>query len=665
MERMRELVDKLKELNYHYYTLDDPLVSDKEYDELYSELQELEKNLGYIMEDSPTQIVGDAVLTKFEKHTHLSRLYSLDKAQSYNDISDWIDRCEKSRLNYNNLNDGKLPEIEYIVELKFDGLTINLTYENGNLVNASTRGNGIVGEKILDQVKMIKSIPKKIEYDGLIEVSGEGVMPLSILKKYNENNSDSEKLKNARNAAAGALRNLDPKVTEKRNLECYLYNLNYIDNKNILNSQIEVFEFLEKNNFKIFNFRKIANNFNDLIKIIENIAEFRKELDVLTDGVVIKINDFKTREILGYTNKFPRWAIAYKYEAKHYTTIVKDVEWNVGRTGKVTPVAILDSVDIDGVTVSRATLNNYDDIKRKKVKLGSKVIIRRSNDVIPEILSAIEDDRITIDIEKPEFCPYCHSKLLQDVVYLYCPNSLDCKPQLSARISHFASRDAMNIEGLSNKTINKFIEELNIKEINQLYDLKVSDLLLLEGFKEKKANKLIKAIQNSKKVKLSSFIYALGIPNIGIKTSIDLSNKFKSLDNIRNVKFDELLEINDIGEITAQSIVDYFNDNHIKNTLNNLLSKGITFEETEKIEQNYLINEKTIVVTGTIEGYNRKTIEQKLISKGAKVTSSVSKNTDMLLSGENAGSKLEKAMKLGVKIYQKEELYEFLKEIGI
>lgn len=657
MERMTELINKIKELNYHYYTLDKPLVSDKEYDALYQELRDLEKETNTILDGSPTQEVGGQILEKFTKHEHLGRLYSLDKAQSYEELSEWMDRVERLRLAYNQSHDENLPKLEYIVELKFDGLTINLTYNNGALINAATRGTGTIGEEILEQVKTIKTIPRKITYQGLIEVSGEGIMPLSALEKYNEENTDQ--LKNARNAAAGALRNLDPAITKKRNLDAYMYNIGYME-EHIVDSQEEVIEFLKENKFNTYPFAKKVDNYKDLIAVIEEIADLRKKIDVLTDGVVIKINDFATREALGYTNKFPRWAIAYKYEADQYLTKLLDVEWNVGRTGKVTPVAILEPVDIDGVTVSRATLNNYDDIERKKVRLGSMVLIRRSNDVIPEILTAVEDEAIqTEEIEKPKVCPYCHSELFYDTVHIYCPNSLNCKPQLNARLTHFASREAMDIEGLSDKTVDQLINVLDIKELDDLYELKEEDLAKLEGFKDKKINNLLRAIENSKHVKLESFIYALGIPNVGIKTSQDLVEHFGSLDKIRNAKDEDLMEVEDVGHITARAIIDFFNESHIKGALEQLLSKGIVFEDSN-VEKSDELDGLTIVVTGSIEGYNRKEIETKLKNMGAKVTSAVSKNTDILLAGEKAGSKLTKAQDLNIKIYQDQELMKFL-----
>lgn len=657
MDRILELIEKINELNYHYYTLDNPLVSDAQYDLLYDELVKLEKETGIVYENSPTQTVGGDVLDRFIKHKHLGRLYSLSKAQNFGEIFDWISRCEKIIENHFLETNEKLPRLEYTVELKFDGLTLNLTYKDGILINAATRGNGIIGEEILSQVKTIKTIPLNISYKGLVEISGEGIMPISSLENYNRNND--VKLKNPRNAAAGALRNLDPKVTKSRNLEAYIYNIGYMNPVN-LNSQTEAFEFLKDNGFNVYPFLEIAHNFTEITEIIEKIKELRKNIDVLTDGVVIKINDFRTREVLGYTNKSPRWALAYKFEAEEYTTILKDVVWNVGRTGKVTPVAILEPVDIDGVTVSRATLNNYDDIIRKGVEIGAGVVIRRSNDVIPEILSAVDDEKLqTFDIDKPTHCPSCHTELFYDKVHIYCPNSMDCIPQMKARITHFASRDAMNIEGLSEKTIEKMIEELNITRIDQLYDITKQDLLRLDGFKDKKAQNILDSIEKSKHIKLESFIYALGISNVGIKTSSDLANRFLTLDNLKNANVDDLIGVSDIGEITANSIVEFFNSKHILEALENLISKGIVFEKSDS-DINSDLKGLTIVVTGTIEGYNRKEIEKQLKLRGASVTSSVSKNTDLLLAGEKAGSKLEKAQIFGVKIYEKKELEEFL-----
>ena len=652
IKEMEDLIKKIDKLNYHYYTLDDPLLSDAEYDKLYDRLVNLENESGTVLSYSPTTRVGGAVLSKFEKHTHLGRLYSMDKAQGDDALLAWYNRIEKFVNNYNENNINKLPEPEFIVELKFDGLTINLTYENQNLIMASTRGNGIVGEEILEQVKTIYSVPLRISYPGKIEVQGEGLMPLSELEKYNQENE--EKLKNARNAAAGALRNLDPKVTKKRNLTAYFYNVGYIE-EDIFKSDDEMKKFLKENNFNVSKYNYKLKKFSEIVKKIQEIGENRNKLDILIDGVTIKVNDIETRRALGYTNKFPRWAIAYKFEAEEISTTLLDVVWNVGRTAKVTPSAILEPVDIGGVTVQRATLNNYDDILRKKVRIGSRVLIRRSNDVIPEILGTLPSDIETHEIEKPKTCPYCGSHLYQDGVHIFCPNTLSCVPQLVSRLTHFASRDAMDIEGFSEKTIEKLMGTVGLKEIPDVYKLRYEDIIKIEGFKEKRTNNLLNAIENSKHPHLSNFIYALGIPNVGIKTARDLANHFKSFDKLRNSKEDELISIGDIGSITAKEIVEFFHDERIVNSVNELFDLGINPLYEDDSNGPKPLDKKTFVLTGTLE-IPRKELEEKLISLGAKVTGSVSKNTDYLVVGENPGSKYDKARDLKIEILSLEEL---------
>ena len=652
IKEMEDLIKEIDKLNYHYYTLDDPLLSDVEYDKLYDRLVDLENESGTVLSYSPTTRVGGAVLNKFEKHTHLGRLYSMDKAQGDDDLLAWYNRIEKFVNNYNENNINKLPEPEFIVELKFDGLTINLTYENQNLIMASTRGNGIVGEEILEQVKTIYSVPLRISYPGKMEVQGEGLMPLSELEKYNQENE--EKLKNARNAAAGALRNLDPKVTKKRNLTAYFYNVGYIE-EDIFKSDDEMKKFLKENNFNVSKYNYKLKKFSEIIKKIQEIGENRNKLDILIDGVTIKVNDIETRRALGYTNKFPRWAIAYKFEAEEISTTLLDVVWNVGRTAKVTPSAILEPVDIGGVTVQRATLNNYDDILRKKVRIGSRVLIRRSNDVIPEILGTLPSDNETHEIEKPKTCPYCGSHLYQDGVHIFCPNTLSCVPQLVSRLTHFASRDAMDIEGFSEKTIEKLMGTVGLKEIPDVYKLRYEDIIKIEGFKEKRTKNLLNAIENSKHPHLSNFIYALGIPNVGIKTARDLADHFKSFDRLKDTNEDELVSIGDIGGITAKEIVDFFHDERIVESVNELFELGVKPVYEDDDEGAKPLDKKTFVLTGTLE-IPRKELEEKLIGLGARVTGSVSKNTDYVVVGENPGSKYEKARSLEIEILSLEEL---------
>jgi DNA ligase (NAD+) len=652
-KRIDELIEIINELNYYYYTLDNPKVSDREYDQLYDELVALEEETGIIRDYSPTQRVGGPILEGFEKHTHLGRLWSLDKCQTFEELENWDKRVRRLINEYNSNHGEKLPEPTYILEYKFDGLTINLTYRDGHLVQGATRGNGLEGEAILEQLKTIKSIPMTIPFKGTMEVQGEGVMPLSALEEYNK--TAAEPLKNARNAAAGALRNLDTKITAERRLKAYFYNVGYIEGRTF-SSHREVLDFIKENRLPVFDYAKSFDDIRDLIEEINRLEFERQTLDVLTDGLVIKIDDIKTREVLGFTNRFPRWAMAYKFEAEETSTRLIGVEWNVGRTSKVTPTAILEPVEIGGVTVRRATLNNYDDVLRKGVKINSRVLIRRSNDVIPEILGTLEEDIETYEIEKPTHCPACHSELYQDGVHIFCPNSLSCKPQLVARLVHFASRDAMNIEGFSEKTAEKLLEELDIKDLPEIYEIQYEDLIRLEGFKDKKTRNLLNAIERSKKVSLASFIYALGIRNVGIKTATDLADHYKSLDSIKNASYEELLGVGDIGPIIAQDIVEFFHDEEILKAIDKLLAEGVTpiYESVETQES--IFTDKTVVITGTIEGLSRKEIQEAVERMGGKVTGSVSKKTDFVIVGSNPGSKYNKAVELGIEIIDEERL---------
>ena len=642
IKRIDELIDIINDLNYHYYTLDEPKLSDKEYDAIYDELVKLEKKTGVVYSYSPTQRVGGAILDKFEKHAHLGRLWSLDKSQNYGELINWDARVRRLIEEYNETHDDKLPQPTYIVEYKFD-----------ELVQGATRGNGIVGEAILLQLKTIKTLPLKIDYKGTLEVQGEGLMPLSALDEYNK--TAKEPLKNARNAAAGALRNLDPKVTAERNLAAYFYNIGYIEGKKF-KTHLGMLEFIKDNRLPVYNYEKKCRSIDEVIEEIEIIDEKRHHIDILTDGAVVKINDMKTREVLGYTMKFPRWAIAFKFEAEETTTTLLSVEWNVGRTGKVTPTAILEPVEIAGATVRRATLNNYDDIERKGVKLNSRVLIRRSNEAIPEIMGVVDAEDKTYTIKKPTYCPACNSELVQDGVHIFCPNSLTCKPQLVSRMVHFASRDAMNIEGFNEKTAEKLLDELDLRDIPEIYEIKYEDLIKLEGFKEKKSNNLLLAIEKSKDTTLDAFIYALGISNVGIKTAQDLAEHFKSLEGIKNASYEELMIIPDVGPKIAESIIEFFHDERILQGIDKLLSEGVKPHYEKKLVEESFFTDKTVVITGTIEAYSRGEIKDRIEQMGGKVTGSVSKKTDYVIVGQNPGSKYEKAVELGIEIIDEERL---------
>ncbi|EDS78085.1 DNA ligase, NAD-dependent [Clostridium botulinum C str. Eklund] len=649
-----ELVEELNKLAYEYYVLDNPSVSDKDYDKKYDKLVELEKETGLVLPYSPTQRVGDVVLSKFNKYTHKGKLWSLGKAQSLKEVEDWHNKNVKVVNEYNLTHEDKLPPIKYIVTKKFDGLTINCTYnEDGILVTAATRGTGEIGEEITAQAKTIKTIPLKMDNHAVIEVHGEAIMTKEAFEEYNK--VAVVPLKNLRNGAAGALRNLNVKETARRNLSAFFYDIGYNEGTPF-KTYSEMLKFIKEHGIPMDDYAEQCSTVEEIEKEINYIEEIRDKLNYDIDGAVIAVDDMRTRELLGYTVKFPKWALAYKFEAQEATTKLLEVEWNVGRSGRVTPTAILEPVEIGGVTVKRATLNNMDDIERKGVKLGSTVFLRRSNDVIPEIMGVVEESlEGAKDIKSPTTCPYCGSEIVQEGVHYFCENTLSCKPQLVKSIVHFGSREAMNIAGFSEKTAEQLFEELDIKSISDLYRIKKEDLLKLNRFGEKKAQNLIDAIENSKDCDLPSFIYALGIPNVGKKTSTDLCKKFKTLDNLKEAKIEELVSVEDIGDIVAQSVLDFFNDDTILKSIDELLSLGVIpkFKE-EEIEEN-IFNGKTVVVTGSLSSFSRNEIKEKLQSLGAKVAGSVSKKTDYVLVGKDPGSKYEKAVQLNIKIISEDE----------
>ena len=645
MQRMEELVKKLNKYAYEYYVLDNTTVSDGEYDKLYDELLKLERETGVVLFDSPTKRVGGEPISAFKKHEHIKRLYSLDKSLTDSELASFIQKAEKVENR----------ELTYTVEYKYDGLTISLTYDKGKFIRATTRGNGIVGEDVTAQVLTIKTFPLTINYQGLLEVQGEAVIKLSNLKKYNE--TATEVLKNARNAVAGAIRNLDPKETEKRKVEILFYNVNYIED-DIIKTQEECFKFLKDNGFKVYGYLKICKNLQEIKKAIDFINEERKTIDYLTDGVVIKVNDYSIREELGYTDKFPRYAMAFKFEAEETTTILNKVEWQVGRTGKLTPLGLVEPVDLCGATVKKATLNNYGDILRKKIKNNCRVLIRRSNEVIPEILGATEYFENSYDVELPTVCPYCGATVVEDGANIFCPNE-DCKPRIVGALTHFASKDAMNIDGFSEMTAGQLYDDCNFKKFSDLYSLDVNTLLSLEGFKIKKAENLINAIEKSKDCNLSAFILALGIDGIGKKTAKDLVNEFNTLENIKNASSESLVNLKDFGEITAKSVYDYFRNEDNLLEIEKLLSLGVKPKEEVKNVGGKLSGEK-VVLTGSLTNFKRSEAGKIIEDLGGEVMSSVSKLTTLVVAGEEAGSKLAKATSLGIKIINEEEFIELI-----
>ncbi|MBS6184168.1 MAG: NAD-dependent DNA ligase LigA [Clostridium celatum] len=651
--RVEELVELLNRYAYEYYSLDNPSVSDKEYDIKYDELRALEEETGYVLPYSPTQRVGDVVLQGFNKYTHKARLWSLDKAQSFEEIKDWHNRNVKF-VNEMNSRGENLPNLRYVITKKFDGLTINLTYdENGILQTAATRGNGETGEEVTAQVKTIKEIPLKTSNGDLFEVHGEAIMTVEAFDKYNA--TSETPLKNLRNGAAGALRNLNVKETARRGLSAFFYDVGYKEGQNFKRYE-EMLNFIKERGLPMDDYIRYATNLEEVEKYITEIKDMRFDLNYDIDGVVIAIDDIRTRELLGYTVKFPKWAIAFKFEAQEATTKLLDVEWNVGRSGRVGPTAILEPVELAGVTVKRATLNNMDDIKRKGVMIGADVFIRRSNDVIPEIMGVVESSlENATEIKVPETCPACGSHLVLDGAHYFCENTLSCKPQMVKSIVHFACRDAMNIEGFSEKTAEQLFEKLDIRSIADLYKLDYEKLLTLDKFGPKKAQNLLDAVERSKTPELYRFIYALGIPNVGVKTAKDLVNKFKSIEGLKSAKFDELVSVQDVGDIVAKCVLEFFNEEKVLATIDELLKLGVnpSFEEQVIVESSF--NSKTVVVTGTLQNYSRGEIKAKLESLGAKVSGSVSKKTDYVIAGEEAGSKLTKAQDLGITVLSEEE----------
>ena len=648
LQRMRGLIDKLNEASRRYYDQNESDISDDEWDAMYAELRKLEEKTGERMADSPTRRVGGAVMEGFEQHRHIARLWSMDKAQSEEEILAWAQRCEKQTTEA-----GGLPKNSYCVEYKLDGLTVNLTYDGGRLIQAATRGNGEVGEAILPQAMTIRTIPLTIPFTGRMEVQGEGIMRLSELKKYNE--TSAEPLKNARNAAAGALRNLDPKVTASRHLDAFFYQIGYIEGRSF-ETQQDMLDFMKANGLNISPFVRPAQTIEEALEAVHQIEKERETLDFLIDGATIKITDMRTREVLGTTDKFPRWSIAFKFPAQETVTKLLKITWEVGRTGKLTPLAHLSPVDICGVTVKRATLNNYDDICRKRVRIGSEVWVRRSNDVIPEIMGVVwdgEGEAPETDIQPPTVCPACGGplvKLRQDGVHLFCLNRTSCRPQAIARMAHFASRQGMDIETFSTRTAGLFYDELGVRSAADLYSLDREKLVALKGFGEKKADKLFAELEKSKDCELDAFLFAIGIPNIGKKTAYDLMAHFGTLEALMGATEQELVDIEDVGEIVASSITEYFADEENRRFVNRLLEAGVHPQMHMQEDAGTLFEGLTFVLTGTLPTLSRAQAQEMIRKNGGKATGSVSKKTSIVLAGESAGSKLDKARELGVTI---------------
>ena len=651
LRRMEDLIRKLNHASTAYYTGQPDVMSDKQWDSLYDELKALEAETGVQRENSPTRRVGAEPLQAFQPHRHLSRLWSMDKVQNKDELHAWLARCEKL---YQPLKEQtpSLPPLRYSVEYKLDGLSMNLTYKDGQLIQAATRGNGEIGEGVLPQARTIRALPLTIPYQGLLEVQGECIMRLSTLQQYNK--TANEPLKNARNAAAGAIRNLDPAVTASRKLDVFFYQIGTIEHPPYTDHD-GMIAFLKENGFPTLAGTS-AQTAAALEDAVDAVEQKRETLDFLIDGAVIKVQDLRTRELMGNTDKFPRWAVAYKFAAEEDVATLLSVDWQLGRTGKLTPLARLTPTDIGGVTVQNATLNNYGDILRKKLAVGCKVWIRRSNDVIPEVMGRVGDmEPGEQEIIPPTHCPACAAALIERGAHLFCMNRKTCKPQAVMRIAHFAGRDAMDIEGFSEKTADLLYDALALRDPADLYSLTTDALLTIgKGFKQKRAENLIQAIKDSKQCTLDAFLFGLGIPNVGRKTARDLAHTFGTLENLENASEEQLLAIPEIGAVVAASITEFLSFAENRDMIGRLLDAGVTPVYERAMASEALLHQ-TVVVTGTLPTLSRQEAEALIAAHGGHAASSVSKKTAFIVAGEKAGGKLQKAQQLGVPVLTEAE----------
>lgn len=649
-QRLAYLTHEINKHNKNYYVYDNPTISDAEYDKLYYELVDLEKELGYSLPDTPTKRVGDYVLPGFKKRKHEIPLYSLNKVKDFADLDKWQNDMRKATNN---------PNLTFSLEYKYDGLKVVIKYQNGHYKSATTRGNGKIGEDVTAQVKTIRSVPMTINFKGELTVQGECMMTNSAFEEYNK--TAEIPLKNPRNGVAGAVRNLDPKETAKRMLDFFCYDVLAIEGEQFA-TQTEMHKFIIEQGFKTGDYFKILSTLKQAEDEINHIDKVKENLDVMIDGMVIKVNDCLCREEIGYTEKFPKWAMAFKFKPIEQSTVLKDVIWQVGRTGKITPIAVLDPVELSGATVSRATLNNTQDIERKNISINSRIFVRRSNEVIPEVMGLAERSENAKEIVAPTICPSCGQNLQTIGANLFCVNHKGCFDQIIDRLTHFVSRDAFNIEGLSEKTLKVLFDKFKIAYPYELFNLTADMLVGLEGFKDKKITNLIESINKSKTIEWSNFIFALGIMNIGKKTAFTLSKIYSNLDDLKAATVDDLICIDDIGAIVATSIVEYFADPDNVLNINKLFDAGVTIKQPEQTTLNPNFAGKTVVLTGTLNNFTRPDLTKKLQNMGANVTSSVSKNTDMVIVGADAGSKLSKAQQLDVRIVLEDELLKMLKE---
>ncbi len=662
---VKEEIEKLtKEINYHnyrYYVLDSPIISDEEYDRMLRRLKELEEKWNYYLPDTPTKRIGAQPLEKFEKVTHREPMLSLDNAFNIDELREFDARVKRLL--------GSTGEIEYTIEPKYDGLAVELSYKDGILVKASTRGDGYVGEDITQNIKTIKSIPLRIE--GVteipedIDIRGEVYMNIEEFERINRERIEKGEpvFANPRNAASGSVRQLDPQITASRKLHISCYGMGYVKGLQ-LKSQYEFINWLRAARFPVPVYVKLAKGIEEVIEGIKEIEKNRNSYPFETDGAVVKVNLFELQRRLGSKTREPRWAIAYKYPAHQGITRVNDILASVGRTGVITPLAILEPVKIGGVTVSRSTLHNWDEVMRKDIRVGDYVIIERAGEVIPHIIGVVVDRRTGEEkkVSIPEKCPVCGSKTVREEseVAVRCIN-FNCPAQVEERIKHFASRKGMNIEGLGDKTVELLHQRGIVRNFVDLYRLKQKDLIGLPGFAELSSKKLIESIERSKKTTLARILFSLGISQVGEYAAKLLAKNFKSLEDLYNVSVEKLLNIPQIGEKTATAIEHFFRNKNNIDALEELKKLGLQVEnpDFQEKDKTLALSGKSVVITGTLPK-PRHEVEEMIEKAGGRVSSSVSRNTDFLVVGEDPGSKLSKAQALGVKIISYNELLKMI-----
>lgn len=649
LERYNQLVELMKKASYEYYTLDNPTMTDREFDGYMDELLKIEEeHPEWIREDSPSQHIGGEVIDKFEKVRHKVPLMSIADVFNIEELLDWDQKIKKA-----------VGEVEYVCELKIDGLGINLTYEDGKLVMAATRGDGTVGENVSHNVKTIKSIPLSIPYKEPIEIRGEIYMPLSSFNKLNEDRKakNEPEFQNPRNAAAGSLRQLDSRIAAERKLEAFFYHVPSLGKS----THYEALEFLKENGFTVNPNIERVKNIDEVLAYIEKWTELRASLPYDIDGIVIKVNDMQKQRELGVTAKYPKWVIAYKFPAIEVTTKLTDVIFTVGRTGQITPNAVLDPIRIMGSTVKRATLHNMDFIRERDLEIGDIVVVRKAGDVIPEVVRNVPERREqTRKIEKIEVCPICGETLIESSskIDLLCPND-SCPARNIESLIHFVERNAMNILGLGERIIEDFYNMGILSDFASFYHLdeRKEELVELEGFGSKSVNKLLESIEESKKCSLERLIYALGIKGIGQRNAKILAKRYGSMQSLMKASEEELKSINDIGPILAKSIVDYFSDDENIKLIGHLKELGLNMEyigQKEVVDERF--TNKKFVITGTIERYTRDELKEIIESFGGKAQESVSSKTDVVIVGESPGSKYDKAVSLGITIWKEDAL---------